>query len=90
MAVELGNQFKSVSSVGPTWVVQRIIEGPGIVPHAILTQTGDNSSIRTLSLSALEDTHMFERTAEAAPLAQPVAKKGTVRGFFRIAKKAAA
>ena len=87
MAVEAGNQYKGVSSLGPTWVVQRIIDGP--VPHAILTQIGDNSSIRTLSISALEDTHMFERVADAAPLAQPVAKKGTVRGFFRIAQKAA-
>lgn len=86
MAIEVGNQFKHVSSVGPTWVVQRIIDGP--VPHAILTQTGDNSSIRTLSISALEDTHMFQRTGEAAPLAQPAAKKGTVRGFLRIAKAA--
>jgi hypothetical protein len=87
MAIEVGHQFKSVRSVGPTWVVQRIIDGP--VPHAILTQTGDASSIRTLSLSALEDTHMFERTGETTPLAMPVAKKGTVRGFMRIAKKAA-
>ena len=87
MAVELGNQYKSVFSLGPIWVVQRIIEGP--VPHAILTQTGDTSSIRTLSISALEDRHMFERTGETAPVAEPGAKKGTVRGFMRIAKKAA-
>ena len=87
MAVEVGYQFKCVSSVGPSWVVQRIIDGP--VPHAILTQTGDSSSIRTLSISALEDTHMFERTGETTPLAQPIAKKGTVRGFFRISQKAA-
>jgi hypothetical protein len=33
---------------------------------------------------------MFERSGETTPLAQTVAKKGTVRGFFRIAKKAAA
>jgi hypothetical protein len=89
MAVEIGNQFKSVSSVGPTWVVQRIIAGPGIVPHAILTQSGDSSSIRTLSINALEDTHMFERTGATTPVTEPVAKKGTVRGFMRIAKKAA-
>ena len=87
MAVELGYQFKSVFSVGPIWVVQRIIDGP--VPHAILTQTGDTSSIRTLSISALEDKHMFQRTGETSPIAEPVAKKGTVRGFMRLAKKAA-
>jgi len=87
MAVEVGQQYKGVSSIGPTWVVQRIIDGP--VPHAILTQNGDNSSIRTLSISALEDSHMFERTGDAAPLATSVAKKGTVRGFFRLAQKAA-
>jgi hypothetical protein len=87
MAIEVGQQFKSVFSVGPSWVVRRIIDGP--VPHAILTQTGDTSSIRTLSLSALEDKHMFERTGETSPVVEPAAKKGTVRGFLRIAKKAA-
>ena len=89
MAIEVGQQFKSVFAMGPIWVVQRIIEGPCIVPHAILTQNGDTSSIRTLSISALEDKHMFQRTGETSPVAEPVAKKGTVRGFLRIAKKAA-
>ena len=89
MAVELGNQFKSVSSQGPTWVVQRILSGPGMIPHAILTQNGDTSAIRTLSISALEDGHMFERTGGTGPVAQASGKSGTVRGFFRIAKKAA-
>jgi len=89
MAVELGNQFKSVSSQGPTWVVQRILTGPGMIPHAILTQNGDASSIRTLSISALEDEAMFVRAADGAPVATLPGKAGTVRGFLRIAKKAA-
>ena len=89
MAVELGNQFKSVSSHGPTWVVQRLLTGPGMIPHAILTRTGDTSCIRTLSLSALEDKEMFERKAESAPLAEAALKPGTVRGFLRLTKKAA-
>lgn len=89
MAVELGNQFKSVSSQGPSWVVQRILTGPGMIPHAILTLNGDTSCIRTLSISALEDGEMFERVGETGKVAEAPSKPGTVRGFFRIAKKAA-
>ena len=89
MAVELGNQFKSVSSQGPSWVVQRILSGPGMIPHAILTLNGDTSCIRTLSIRALEDGQMFKRIEETCKVAEAPAKPGTVRGFFRIAKKAA-
>ena len=91
MAVELGNQFKSVASLGPSWVVRRILTGPGMIPHAILTQNGDASSIRTLSIRALEDRNLFEPANDAPRTVISPARAGgtTVRGLLRITKKAA-
>jgi len=89
MSVEVGNQFKNVGTQGPMWVVQRLLSGPGMIPHAILTQNGDTGSIRTISISALEDKAMFERAPDATPAAAPATKSGTLRGLFRIARKAA-
>jgi hypothetical protein len=89
MSVEVGNQFKNVGSLGPNWVVQRILSGPGMMPHAILTQSGDTGAIRTISISALEDKAMFERAPDALPAAMPSTKSGTLRGLFRLARKAA-
>lgn len=88
MTVEVGNQFKSAGSQGPFWIVQHILAGPGI-PHAVLTQAGDTGSIRTISLSALEDKGLFERAEDTTPATTPVTKSGTLRGLFRITRKAA-
>ena len=59
MAVELGNQYKSLSGFGAIWIVRRIITGTGMVPHAVLTQMDDASSVRTISFSVLEDRQRF-------------------------------
>ena len=89
MAVEVGNQFKSVGSQGPSWIVQHILTGPGMIPHAVLTQNGDTGLIRTISLRALEDKGLFERAPDATPATAPATKSGTLRGLFRITRRAA-
>jgi hypothetical protein len=66
MAVEEGDRYRSVSNFGTIWIVRRFITGPRMVPHAVLTQIGDASSIRTVSFRALEDRHLFERLSADA------------------------
>jgi len=67
MAIEVGDRYKSVSSFNAVWIVRRLITGPAMVPHAVLMRIGDASSIRTVSFTALEDRHLFERVP-AGPL----------------------
>jgi hypothetical protein len=60
MAVEEGDRYRSVSNFQKIWIVRRFITGPRMVPHAVLTQVDDASSIRTVSFRTLEDKHLFE------------------------------
>jgi hypothetical protein len=61
MAIEVGDRYKSVSSFNSVWIVRRLITGPMMVPHAVLMKIGDASMIRTVSFTALEDKHLFQR-----------------------------
>ena len=61
MAIEVGDRYKSVASFSTVWIVRRVITGTAMVPHAVLMNVADANSIRTVSFTALEDRHLFER-----------------------------
>ena len=60
-SVEIGDCFVKPETPGTVWVVQRIVDQPGLPLHARLKSRGRLDRKIVLSVSALVDSSLYQR-----------------------------
>lgn len=67
MKIEVGQRFRSrVLGAETIWVVERLLNTRGPVPHVTIKREGDSRDTKTFSEAALQDKSTFEPVTEAA------------------------
>ncbi len=59
MKVEIGQRFRS-RNPRETWIVERLLNRPGIVEHVTMVREDARCETKTYSMKALEDMSVFE------------------------------
>ena len=83
-SVEIGDCFVKPETPRTVWVVQRIVDHPGLPLHARLKSRGLLSRNIVLSVSALVDRSMYQRIERYALSTAPALARSTRRAVTRI------
>ncbi len=66
-SIKVGDKFIKPEVPNMVWVVIRLMEIPGMLPHAELKVQGHLRGSMTLSLEALTDQNLYRRIEEGSP-----------------------
>jgi len=66
-SIKVGDKFIKPEVPKMVWVVNRLVEIPGMPPHAKLIVQGRLNQSMTLSLDALTDQILYRRIEEGSP-----------------------
>ena len=66
-SIKVGDKFIKPEVPNMVWVVMRLKEIPGMLPHAELKVQGHLRGEMTLSLEALTDQNLYRRIEEGSP-----------------------